>query len=289
MNFENSIKLFLSTMENKIFINIVLTSLYIMDYIIESGKIKLNKNNIIPIDSDFDECIQLTKELIAILGYKKIEIWNIFKKNQIIEKIDININKSIRNFDILLMDNENIIITQPEVKTLRIYDIKSLKEIKKIKNIYCISKYRGGCLIKINQNYILINCKKGFGLFLIKTKELVQYIEDFYPLYINKKICLGDNGNIYCLYVEENKNNQKHKQNSIFINVKAGFQTNNKTSIDSYDYKIKILNIKFWEGTLKIIKDYKQFGSKENGNILKCIYINQRLFICGYHSYIYSL
>ena len=47
MNFENSIKLFLSTMENKIFINIVLTSLYIMDYIIESGKIKLNKNKII--------------------------------------------------------------------------------------------------------------------------------------------------------------------------------------------------------------------------------------------------
>ena len=70
----------------------------------------------------------------------------------------------------------------------------------------------------MNNNFILIICCKGIGIFDIKSKELIQYIEEYYsPL--NTIIGLNSDNRIYISYISNDQNNNKnnYNYNSLFF------------------------------------------------------------------------
>ena len=78
---------------------------------------------------------------------------------------------------------------------------------KSLDNIDCLSTQDS--LLLFNDQYIIINCKKGFALIYIKTKELVQYIEDYIDKYETKEFFLNFYRNIIIMYVNSENNNNK--------------------------------------------------------------------------------
>ena len=80
--------------------------------------------------------------------------------------------------------------------------MKSLSPEKYITNIDCIDSIN--CFLLFKQ-YIIINCKKGIALLLIKTKQIVQYIET--EISENKEIILDNNDSV-CILNKTLKNNR---------------------------------------------------------------------------------
>ena len=77
---------------------------------------------------------------------------------------------------------------------------------KSLDNIDCLSTQDS--LLLFNDQYIIINCKKGFALIYIKTKELVQYIEDYIDKYETKEFFLNFYGNIIIKNTYKNINSK---------------------------------------------------------------------------------
>lgn len=181
---------------------------------------------------------------------KNIIIWKNKKTKKFIKfKIfDIGIKTS----DLLFVNGNYIISSQPQNKTISIYEIKNLIQEKKISNIDSIDSNR--CLLKY-QNYIIINCEGGIALFLVKTRELFQYIENYKELAKNKEIILDDMGEVCIL----NKNMSKEET---FISTIIRF-------------KMVYGSLEPFEESSKIITDY------DLNNII-CL-INKRFVIFEKH------
>ena len=135
-------------------------------------------------------------------------------------------------YDLLLIKEEFFISSQPGFNSLILYDIKNLSPLKMITEIDSICSTK--CLFDIKKEYVVITCLKGIGLFYIKTKEIVQYVEYFNTKY-NRIDCYSDN--IYILNIQDDENN---KNNSFYYN--------------NY-YKIKIYIAKIIEKEIKFIKE----------------------------------
>ena len=161
--------------------------------------------------------------------------------------------------DLLLINKDIFISSQPDAKSLEIFYTETYEEVSSIKNIDCINDTN--CLYKYNNEYIIISCFNGIGLVLTSTKELIQYIENF-SLLNKKRICCGtnDDNNIYILNVESNESNNI-QYNSLFG------QKNNSCS-----YKMEILVAKIINGSFKLIKKYDKFNSYED--IYNITYMN---------------
>ena len=254
---ENIYSISPSNVENKIFISLLNQKrIKIIDYdiyknilILNNKEISLNNNN-----SYFYKCIQLSKELFATSDNQNIIIWkdNIFNFIQIKNFL---LNSS--TLDMMLIDNENFISSQPDQKALRIFEIKQYEQIKIINNIDCIRN--SNSLIKINDKYIIINCFEGIGIFNIKTKEIIQYIQKFSLLSDNQKICYDNQENIYILNIE-NENNSNINNSNLFI---FGINSDRK-KLDNY--KIRKIKTKIEKGSFEKIKDYEIFNSSEDIN-----------------------
>ena len=183
----------------------------IIDYDLNKKEFTNNNNEINDINDTllhFNKCINISNGLLATADNKNIIIWgqtnnklNIYNK---IKKIQIFGKTS----DLLLVNNEYIISSQPDINTITIIDIKSLEPIKYIPNIDCLDSFNCFLLFK---EYIIINCKKGIALLLIKTKETSQYIENIIGISENKQIFLDNKDNIYIW-------SQKKKGNIILFN-----------------------------------------------------------------------
>ena len=163
-------------MENKIFICLSNKKVKIIDYdfkriIFDFSEI--TENNIFNTDYYY-KCIQLSSGLYAISD-NNISIWS--KKNNFYIKIkNINVNSSI--YDLQLIDKDNFMCTSSSNKNLIIYDIKTYLTLKIIKNI----DFRGenNTLLKVNNNFILINCYKGIGIFDIKCYQIIHYTQEYF-------------------------------------------------------------------------------------------------------------
>ena len=195
--------------------------------------------------SHFNKCIEVTDELIATSDNKEIVIW---KKDET-TKVYLNITSfglKTETCDLLFLNNEYFISSQPFQKTIIFFNINNLQSEKIIKNIDSIIS--SNCLLIINE-YIIVNCKNGISIILKETKEEIQFIENCYDKIIkeNKKIYLDNDNNIYILYVLETNKNMK----KIFIEV------------------MKMENKSF-----KLIEKYKKVSIEDN-KILEIVLMNK--------------
>ena len=120
----------------------------------------------------FKKAIQLPNELVATSDDdNEIDIWIKDKEN---DDGYTHLNNIILDYDIadiLSVNSEYFISSHCNEKKINYYDIESLSIKKSLDNIDCLSKQDS--LLLFNVQYIIINCKKGFALIYIKTKELV--------------------------------------------------------------------------------------------------------------------
>ena len=178
-------------------------------------KEEITKNS----NSFFSKAIQLSNDLVATADYNRdIDIWlktrdGFSHLNQISLESDI--------LDILPVNKEYLILIQYISQKIHFYDIKSLSIEKTLSKID-FSKEINSLLI-FNNEIIIINCSKGFCIISIKTKEVIQYIEDFYDNYNNKDFCLKANQEIFVFYEYENQeefdDDEESEENKIKINI----------------------------------------------------------------------
>ena len=265
----------LSTIENKIFICLLYDKkIKIIDYNLELGSININDKEIISNSisniNHFYKCIQLSKLLYATSDDNNIIIWSEDEEKFFIKSV---ISLNANSFDMLLIDENHFISTQPDKKNITISDLYYFDEILKIKNVDCSNS--NNCLFKINNKYVVISCFNGIGLLYIPTKELVQYIQNYYSFPNTQKISCDNEGKIYILNIEKNK----VITNSLFGNTNSNF--------NNYNYKVEILVGKIIDGTIKLIKEYEKFDSFEN--MFKFTFLNKNCFILwGRNSYIFK-
>ena len=191
----------------------------------------------------FKKAIQLPNELVATSDDdNEIDIWIKDKEN---DDGYTHLNNIILDYDIadiLSVNSEYFISSHCNEKKINYYDIESLSIKKSLDNIDCLSTQDS--LLLFNVQYIIINCKKGFTLIYIKTKELVQYIEDYIDKYETKEFFLNFYGNIIIMYVNSENNNNK---------------------------EINIFNAKFTDSSFQIVEKFtKKFITSETLH-LTCI------------------
>ena len=308
-----------SQIENQIFACLLNSlKIKIINLNIEKGQLSLNDSeinynnnyNALMINyynsNHFYKCIQYSNKILIASDNINIIIWEKNNNFNYIIKKTIPLNSI--TYDILKIDNYHFITAQSDAKTLTIFEINNFNEIKKIKNINC--KKNSNCLIKANDNYIIINCDKGIGVFYIKTKEFIEYIEDLYPSIIDKKFCYNE-GYIYLIYFEQNnlRNNILFGQNiegnnSLFNNLdnkldnncnqKKNYNNNNNIfsvslnnynnnkgmniiNNNNYNYKIKIIIGKIFEGSFHIIKN--DYNILFNNKIIEFFCLTKNLIL----------
>ena len=171
----------------------------IIDYNLDNEELIINKNEIIDetsqFNSHFNKCIKICDYFFATADAIRIIIWNKTNENSVISYKNIKIsNMQTKTSDMILANNEYFITSQPLIKTITIFNIKSLSQEKYITNIDCIDSTN--CFLLFKQ-YIIINCKQGIALLLIKTKQIVQYIETFNEFSGNKEIILDNKKYLY--------------------------------------------------------------------------------------------
>ncbi len=226
---------------------------------------ELSKNNnviIKPGAGRFKKVIQLPNELVVTSDNDYIiDIWI---KEETNEDGYSHLNSIILEYSIidLLLVNSEYFISSQDNNQINFYDIKSLSIEKSLNNIDCSPQKNS--LLLYNDQYIIINCENGFALIYIKTKEFVQYIEDYTKNYEIKEIFLNSNNNIYIMYLykynkEDNSDNFDNFDNS-----------DNSEIIFTKKYKIKIFTIKYNDLSFQISEIYKNIKTNEKLHLI-CI------------------
>ena len=138
--------------------------------IIDKGQGRLNK------------CIEISnqnnKYLATADSDNYIYIWNkeFVNGNLCLNKIN-TILFEVETKDLLSVDNNYFIGSQPHEKTITFFNTNNFQVEKIMKDINC--RFTDNSLLLL-KNYIIINCRKGIDVIDIKTKEIIQYIDLFY-------------------------------------------------------------------------------------------------------------
>jgi len=241
-----------STIENKILLCLLYNkNVKIIDYNIDEETFDINENEIIDNSitriNNFYKCIQINKNNFLTSDSDFIKLWS--DRSDHFEKSK-QIEISALTFDLLLVNDEYFISSQPKIKTLTLYKCKdNLEQVKIIPDIDCIDSSHS--LFKIKNEYILINCYKGIGLFFIRTKELTQYFECFDSN--NIKFSCDDKNNIYII---------SQKTIHSFLST-------------SYQIKMSIANI--IDNEIVFIKEYDEFETKKENLNITCL--NQNIVL----------
>ena len=115
----------------------------------------------------FNKCIEITTGCLATSDNDMINIWI---KNDDFANSYTSISTLMVNtatYDLLLLNNESFISSQPNERTITFIEIKSLSTGSSLTNIDCIKSINSLFLFR---NYILVNCIKGIALISIKEK-----------------------------------------------------------------------------------------------------------------------
>ena len=186
----------------------------IFNFDLNSGVLEKCEDKIYKFKHHFNSAIQLTNDLVATTNKEEdqIDIW--IKDTESITGFtclnEIELNTEITS--ILPVDNEIFILFFYGDNEINFYDIKSLSVIKSLNDIDFIDDKNFFLLFK-NQ-YLMICLRKGFYIISIKTKEIVQYIEDYRYYFSKKQILLSSNDTVYLAYIQEKKNNSEDSDES---------------------------------------------------------------------------
>ena len=102
--------------------------------------------------------------------------------------------------DILSVNSDYFITSHYFGKNINFYNIETLSLEKSLNKINCLST--PNTLLKFDNLYIIVNCVKGLSIISIKTKEVVQFIQDYLFVYNEKELFLNTNNDIYIIYQE---------------------------------------------------------------------------------------
>ena len=181
-------------------------------------------------DDNFIKCIELPNNILAAAENhdKIISLWNL---NSYLSIYKISIETCIG--DLLLVNSDYFISSQPNVETIIFHNINDVNDKKLIKNInsanntYCLTS---------NNNYILVCCLEGISVLSIKHKELIQFFEtsdDYYNSF-DRCIKIDEDNNIYYL----NYDNDSYTE-SEYINFEI-FKLEKDTMIKIIKYKCRL-------------------------------------------------
>jgi len=123
-------------------------------------------------DSHFNKCIQLTDKYLATADNKNIKIWKNDNKEQL-EK-EKTIVGDTNTSDLLLVNDEYFITSQPNKKTITVININTFEISNTILNVDCIDSQNS--LFSL-QNFVIINGEEDIQLLLKKTIEITQIIK----------------------------------------------------------------------------------------------------------------
>ena len=210
--------------------------------------------------SHFNKCIKIKKRILATSDDRNINIWYQTNDNLNHYTNIKNINIYGKTSDLILANDEYFVSSQPNFNIITIIDLRDFCPERYITNIDCIDSFSCFLLFK---EYIIINCKKGIALLFIKTKEITQYIENFYGMSEKKHIILDN------------------KENICFINVAK----KQKKYSFKHRYTLTLIKLKLNDGLLEAFEEYENIESYQN--ISKIICINNGDFIMrGHKAYI---
>ncbi len=257
-----------STLENKILICLSnKKEIKIIDYDFEKNYFnssEIKSNDIFHNFNCYFKCIHLSSGLFAASN-NNITIWSI-KENIWSQIKNINVNSNI--YDMILIDKETFMCSSSN-QNLIIYDIKNYSSLKIIKNIDI--RKENNTLLKVNDKFILIKCFKGIGIFDIKTKEIIQYTEEYYsPSYTI--IGLDSYNRIYISHISNDQNNINNNNNLIFYNQNI-----------VYNNIIKIYVTEINNGELIMCEEYESITIKDT--IKNILYFNKGILIFGKSTY----
>ena len=220
---------------------------------------------------NFKKVIQLSNELIATADSSNvIDIWTKDKESDIGFSNIGNIALEEDITDILSVNSDYFISSQSIDEKIYFFDIKSLSKEKTLFNVDCLDKPNS--LLVFNNQYIIVNCFKGFSLISIKTKEVIQYIEDYFNKYTKKEFFLNSNQYIYIMYVEDS--------------YQGGSSSESDDSDDSDDAKknINLITLKFMEFSFQIVEKFEDIEAKGDLNLI-CIN-DQNIMFWGKNLYL---
>ena len=209
----------------------------IFNYDIESKIITLSEDSIIDLfayNNHFNKCISISKEYLATADKNSIIIWyrdNKLKDYKEIKKISLNTKIA----DLLSINDKYFISATPIKKVILFFNVNNLKLEKIISDIEVINNK--DCLLLFKE-YIIVSCEKGMAIIMIKTKELIQFVEFKYLKF--DKIIFFCNDIIYVAY----------------------YNLNHQVEKNYYNVSIKIYLYKIIEGLLENYKNYKEIKIK---------------------------
>ena len=237
---------------------------------LELLKINLTNIEIIGISNKYEDhynqCIQISSEYLATANDNIINIWSKVKydNRQEIEYINIfNITEHSNIFDLFYVNEKYFISFQPDNKTISFINTNMLKQDTTLSNDK-FSFYDMKNSILVLKDYITVNCTYGIAFIYIKTKEIVQFIENKYRKYI----CLD---NLDSFYIITYVNNNTKKQD-IFINDIGDFNFINddlRLILWGTIEKYKLIN-----GSYEMIENYEEIYTYNNPQTIDFIYIN---------------
>ena len=138
--------------------------------------------------------------------------------------------------DLLLVNDEYFISSQPDKKTIIIININTFEILNTILNVDCIDSLNS--LFNL-QNFVIINCIKGIQLLFKETREITQNIENFDNESKNKELYVYNNR----LYILDNySSNIKLSLFELNDGLLEKIQEYEKTKIEDNNLKIMVMN-----------------------------------------------
>lgn len=217
----------------------------------------------------FNKCMQISNEYLATSDNTKISIWSrvnnyLTNKGEFINVLNINLNTPI--LEMLYVNNEYFISCEHRNQSISFINIKKLEREKIIKDDKFLFDDPKNCLLSLDK-YIVVNCPTGIVLIYIKTKEIVQFIDNQYK---NKFICLNNNDSFYIISLFNN-------------NVKEDIFLNKIRDCKYMDQRLflwgTIEKLELIDGVFEETENYRQIYSPHNSSILRksnFIHINDR-------------
>ena len=235
----------------------------ILDCNLELLKIQLTTDEIVgksmKAKDHFNKCIQITDDHFATADNNNINIWSriidsIDNKKEYINIANIKLNSSI--LYLLSINNKYCISCHQNIITF--INNYSIKEEKSIFD-YRFEFYNSYNCLLLLQKYVAVNCLKGIALIYLKTKEIVQFIDNKFE---KKYICLNNQYSFYIISLFNNK----------FKEYVALGKFNNYNINNDAQYLYlwgRIEELKYIDGSFECIENYGQlysYNSSENLN-----------------------
>ena len=171
----------------------------------------------------FKKVIQLSNEIIATSDSNYgIDVWKKDKgSNTGYSHLTEIVTKEYIT-DILSVNSDYFITSHYFGKNINFYNIETLSLEKSLNKINCLPT--PNTLLKFDNLYIIVNCAKGLSVISIKTKEVVQFIQEYLFAYNEKELFLNSNNDIYIIYqeiIDDNSESDNSENIQKIINIVA--------------------------------------------------------------------